>query len=62
MWLEKKLVEYFDEVDSFTQLLLEKIGRNNPYEILDTIKQVLDDEAEVRYYIYMFIYVYRGLC
>ena len=41
-WLDKKLIEYFDDVDSFTSLILDKIGKNNPYEILDTLKKVYD--------------------
>lgn len=48
-WLDKKLIEYFDDVDSFTSLILDKIGKNNPYEILDTLKKVLEDDAEVSY-------------
>ena len=48
-WLDKKLIEYFDDVDSFTSLILDKVGKNNPYEILDTLKKVLEDDAEVSY-------------
>ena len=54
-WLDKKLIEYFDDVDSFTSLILDKIGKNNPYEILDTLKKVLEDDAEVSYIINIFI-------
>lgn len=53
-WLDKKLIEYFDDVDSFTSLILDKIGKNNPYEILDTLKKVLEDDAEVSYIILIY--------
>lgn len=56
-WLDKKLIEYFDDVDSFTKLILDKIGKNNPYEILDTIKKVLEEDAEVIFNILFIIFI-----
>lgn len=58
-WLEKKLVEFFDEVDSFSNLLIEKMEKNNPYEILETLKTVLEGDAEVSKY---YLTLNRSLC
>lgn len=46
-WLEKKLMEFFDIEDSFINLLIDKIGKYNPYEIFDTLHKVLEEDAEV---------------
>ena len=49
-WIEKKLLGYFDGVDSFTKMILEKLGVLSPFELEDKIKLVLEDDTKVSKY------------
>ena len=46
-WVEKKLLDYFDEVDSFTKFILEKLGVLTPAELQEKLKYVLEENTEV---------------
>jgi len=46
-WVEKKLLDYFDEVDSFTKFILEKLGVLTPAELQEKLKYVLEEHTEV---------------
>ena len=46
-WIEKKLLDYFDEVDSFTKFILEKLGVLTPAELQEKLKYVLEENTEV---------------
>ena len=46
-WIEKKLLDYFDEVDSFTKFILEKLGVLTPLELQEKLKYVLEENTEV---------------
>ena len=45
--VEKKLLDYFDEVDSFTKFILEKLGVLTPAELQEKLKYVLEEHTEV---------------
>ena len=47
IFIQKKLLEYFDEVDSFTKFILEKLGVLSPYELQEKVKYVLEENTEV---------------
>ena len=49
-WIEKKLLDYFDEVDSFTKFILEKLGVLTPNELNEKLKYVLEEHTEVSIY------------
>ena len=51
-FIEKKLLDYFDEVDSFTKFILEKLGILSPYELKEKIKYVLEESSDVSIYYY----------
>ena len=46
-YIEECLLKYFDEVDSFTKFILEKLGVLSPYELQNKLKYVLDENTEV---------------
>ena len=46
-FIEKKLLDYFDEVDSFTKFILEKLGILSPDELKEKLKYVLEESTEV---------------
>ena len=46
-WVEKKLLDYFDEVDSFTKFILEKLGVLTPEKLQEKLKYVLEEHTEV---------------
>ena len=46
-FIQKKLLDYFDEVDSFTKFILEKLGVLSPYELQEKVKYVLEENTEV---------------
>ena len=46
-WIEKKLLDYFDEVDSFTKFILEKLGVLTPNELNEKLKYVLEEHTDV---------------
>jgi len=46
-FIEECLLKYFDEVDSFTKFILEKLGVLSPYELQNKLKYVLDENTEV---------------
>ena len=50
IFIQKKLLDYFDEVDSFTKFILEKLGALSPYELQEKIKYVLEENTEVSIY------------
>ena len=53
VFIQKKLLDYFDEVDSFTKFILEKLGVLTPYELQEKVKYVLEENTEVSIY-YLF--------
>jgi hypothetical protein len=53
VFIQKKLLDYFDEVDSFTKFILEKLGALTPYELQEKVKYVLEENTEVSIY-YLF--------
>ena len=52
IFIQKKLLEYFDEVDSFTKFILEKLGALSPYELQEKVKYVLEENTEVSIYFF----------
>ena len=48
--VEKCLLKYFDEVDSFTKFILEKLGALSPIDLQNKLKYVLDVNTEVSIY------------
>ena len=50
-FIEKKLLDYFDDVDSFTKFILEKLGVLTSSELQETLKIVLEEKTEVSIYI-----------
>ena len=50
-FIEKKLLDYFDDVDSFTKFILEKLGVLTSSELQEKIKYVLEENTEVSIYI-----------
>ena len=55
-WIEKKLLGYFDGVDSFTKMILEKLGVLSPLELEEKIKLVLEDDTKVSKYYQIFLF------
>ena len=53
-FVEKKLLDYFDEVDSFTKFILEKLGVLSPTELKEKLKLVLEENTDVSIYNYKF--------
>ena len=51
-FIEKKLLDYFDEVDAFTKFILEKLGVLTPDELKEKLKYVLEENTDVSIYIY----------
>ena len=49
-FIEKKLLDYFDEVDSFTKFILEKLGVLSPDELKEKLKYVLEENTDVTIY------------
>ena len=49
-YIEECLLKYFDEVDSFTKFILEKLGALSPYELQNKLKYVLEENTEVSIY------------
>ncbi len=49
-FIEKKLLDYFDEVDSFTKFILEKLGVLSPIDLQNKLQYVLDVNTEVSIY------------
>ena len=52
--IEECLLKYFDEVDSFTKFILEKLGVLSPNELQNKLKYVLDVNTEVSIYLFLF--------
>ena len=50
-FIEKKLLEYFDDVDAFTKFILEKLGVLTPNELKEKLKYVIDKNTEVSIYL-----------
>ena len=50
-FIEKKLLDYFDDVDSFTKFILEKLGVLSPSELQEKLKYVLEENTDVSIYI-----------
>ena len=51
-FIEKKLLDYFDEVDAFTKFILEKLGVLSPGELKEKLKYVLEENTDVSIYYY----------
>ena len=49
-YIEECLLKYFDEVDSFTKFILEKLGVISPLELQNKLKYVLEENTEVSIY------------
>ena len=49
-FLEKCLIKYFDQVDSFTKFILEKLGVLSPIDLQNKLQYVLDVNTEVSIY------------
>ena len=60
-FVEKKLLDYFDEVDSFTKFILEKLGILSPDELKEKLKYVLEESTEVSISIFNNYLLYRNL-
>ena len=52
IFLHNKLLDYFDDVDTFTKFILEKLGNLSPLELQEKIKYVLEENTEVSTYFY----------
>ena len=50
-FIEENLIKYFDDVDSFTKFILEKLGFLSPYDLQNKLKYVLEENTEVSIYI-----------
>ena len=50
-FIEENLIKYFDDVDSFTKFILEKLGSLSPYDLQNKLKYVLEENTEVSIYI-----------
>ena len=46
-FIEKKLLEYFDDVDAFTKFILEKLGVLSPKDLQEKLTYVIDEGTEV---------------
>ena len=51
-FIEKKLLDYFDEVDAFTKFILEKLGVLTPDELKEKLKYVLEENTDVSIFYY----------
>ena len=51
--IEECLLKYFDEADSFTKFILEKLGVLTPNELQNKLKYVLEENTEVSIYLYL---------
>ena len=50
-FIEENLIKYFDDVDSFTKFILEKLGFLSPNDLQNKLKYVLEENTEVSIYI-----------
>ena len=50
-YIEECLLKYFDEVDSFTKFILEKLGVLSPFDLQNKLKYVLEENTEVSIYL-----------
>ena len=55
-YIEECLLKYFDEVDSFTKFILEKLGALSPYELQNKLKYVLEENTEVSIYHFLILF------
>ena len=51
--IEECLLKYFDEADSFTKFILEKLGVLTPNELQNKLKYVLEENTEVSIYLHL---------
>ena len=51
--IEECLLKYFDEADSFTKFILEKLGVLTPNELQNKLKYVLEENTKVSIYLYL---------
>jgi hypothetical protein len=47
VYIEEKLLEFFDDVDAFTKFVLEKLGVLAPIELQKKVEYVLEENSEV---------------
>ena len=52
-FIEENLIKYFDDVDSFTKFILEKLGFLSPYDLQNKLKYVLEENTEVSIYLHL---------